>query len=118
MSKQSASGSLAGHFLAGRAGASVVLAADRGAHEPPIKAARSFLHRQRAGSDPPRDGHALRPVSVAGGWHFPAHLARRSKEQPAENPARVRIMMDRGLVEIRTTETGPRAFVTAAALED
>src|ERR1700737_4179000 len=37
------------------------------------------------------------------------------KNQPKIPPA-VRTMMDRGLVEIRTTERGPRAFFTEAGL--
>jgi hypothetical protein len=39
------------------------------------------------------------------------------KNQP-KIPAAVRTMMDRGLVEIRNTERGPRAFFTEAGLEE
>jgi hypothetical protein len=39
------------------------------------------------------------------------------KNQPKIPPA-VRTMMDRGLVEIRTTERGPRAFFAEAGLEE
>src|SRR3982074_2222492 len=39
------------------------------------------------------------------------------KNQP-KVPAAVRTMMDRGLVEIRQTERGPRAFFTEAGLEE
>jgi hypothetical protein len=39
------------------------------------------------------------------------------KSEPKIPPA-VRTMMDRGLVEIRNTERGPRAFFTKAGLEE
>ena len=39
------------------------------------------------------------------------------KNQP-KIPAAVRTMMDRGLVEIRNTERGPRAFFTEAGLQE
>jgi hypothetical protein len=39
------------------------------------------------------------------------------KNQPKIPPA-VRTMMDRGLVEIRSTERGPHAFFTEAGLEE
>jgi hypothetical protein len=55
--------------------------------------------------------------SLADGIFLRTWRAGPQKNEP-KIPAAVRTMMDRGLVEIRNTERGPRAFFTEAGLEE
>ena len=61
--------------------------------------------------------HFSQYPSLADGIFLRTWRSGPQKNEP-KVPAAVRTMIDRGLVEIRNTERGPRAFFTEAGLEE